>query len=259
MVLAAAETGTRKGRRMRAIDDNEVQSSRVLLVLGALAKTPRASVKQLAESTKIPPSTLYRLLAPLVASGFARKTSSRHYCAGPVAVQLAEQYHDGEPGNEAVIDALTRLAEESGELAAFMVVRGAEAICAEEVESRHTLRAAYSVGVAVPLLRGATATALLSRMPLEQREEIFEHYGIGGAQRTRIEVACAQAREAGYALSSGELDSGIWGISAPVLDGQENLAGTITMMVPIERSNNREEELIKLVRDAADSLSEGMR
>lgn len=244
---------------MGANNDTDVQSSRVLLVLGALAKTPRASVKQLAESTKIPPSTLYRLLAPLVASGFARKTSSRHYCAGPVAVQLAERYHDGEPGNGEILDVLSMLADASGELAAFMVVRGTEAVCVEEVESSHTLRAAYSVGVAVPLLRGATAIALLSRMPVLQREEIFEHYGVGSAQRTQIEVACAEAKAAGYALSVGELDPGIWGISAPVLDGQQHLAGTITLMVPIERSNNREEELIKLVRCAAETLSEGMR
>lgn len=237
----------------------DVQSSRVLQVLGALAKTPHASVKQLAESTRIPPSTLYRLLAPLVASGFARKTSNRHYCAGPVAVQLAERYHDAEPSNGLVIDVLQRLAAESGELAAFMVIRGAEAVCMEEVESSHTLRAAYSVGVAVPLLRGATAIALLSRLSSGSRAEIFAHHGIDDAQRRDIEARCAEALVAGHATSTGELDPGIWGVSAAVLDDQGNVAGAISLMAPIERSNNREDELIHLVRKGADALNRGMR
>lgn len=244
---------------MGANNGADVQGSRMLDVLGALAKTPHASVKQLAESTKIPQSTLYRLLAPMVASGFARKTSNRHYCAGPVAVQLAERYHDAEPGNGMVIDQLTRLAEASGELAAYMVVRGTEAVCVEEVESSHTLRAAYSVGIAVPLLRGATAIALLSRTPVREREEIFAHYKIAAEQRAKIEAACAQARTTGYAVSAGELDPGIWGASVPVLDGRGKLAGAITLMVPLERSSNREKTLIQLVRDAADTLNEGMR
>ncbi len=62
----------------------EAQASRVLQVLDALSKTPKASVKQLVESTMIPPSTMYRLLAPLVASGFAGKSSNRKYCAVPL-------------------------------------------------------------------------------------------------------------------------------------------------------------------------------
>ncbi|WP_181578411.1 IclR family transcriptional regulator [Arthrobacter sp. AQ5-05] len=236
----------------------EAQASRVLQVLDALAKTPQASVKQLAEATMIPPSTMYRLLAPLVASGFARKTSHRKYCAGPIAVQLAERYHDAEPATGLVTPYLRRLAETSGELAAFMVVRGTEAVCVDEVESSHTLRASYSVGAAVPLLRGATATALLSRMPAASRGSILEHYKVPSAQRKHIEASCAQAQADGYAVSTGELDPGIWGVSVPVLDGQDQLAGALTLMAPSERSSHREEELIELVRGTADALSEGM-
>lgn len=44
----------------------------------------------------------------------------------------------------------------------------------------------------------------------------------------------------------------------PVLDGQDQLAGALTLMAPSERSSHREEELIELVRGTADALSEGM-
>ncbi|GAA1883634.1 hypothetical protein GCM10009715_32490 [Paeniglutamicibacter psychrophenolicus] len=173
-------------------------------------------------------------------------------------MELAERYRDAHPGTGILASHLRLLAEATGELAAFMVVRGTEAVCVEAVESRHTLRASYSVGAAVPLLRGATATALLSRMPPAARGSILEHYNVPAAQRADIESACAQAQADGYAVSTGELDPGIWGVSVPVPDGRGQLAGTLTLMAPSERSGHREEELIELVRGTADALSEGM-
>lgn len=235
------------------------QATRLLRLLGCLAKVPQATAKELAESTRIPVSTVYRLLNPLVAAGFAQKTSSRHFGAGPIAVQLSERYRDTTLTTGSVTPYLRQLAQDSGELAAFMVAHGTEAVCVEAVESRHTLRCSYTVGASQPLLHGATATALLSRMPAETRHAVFEHYAVPARQRTNLEQACSAARSAGYAVSAGELDEGIWGVSSPVLDGSGLLAGVVTLMAPIERTAHRSTELIGLVRRTADALSGGTR
>ncbi len=173
-------------------------------------------------------------------------------------MHLAEHYHDVDPAIGLLTTYLRRLAETSGELAVFMVVRGTEAVCVEEVESSHTLRASYSVDAPGLLPPGATATALLSRMPAASRGSIFDHHIIPAAQRADIVSSCAQARADGYAVSTGELDPGIRGVSVPALDAQGQLAGTLTLVAPIERSSHREEELIGIVRDTADALSEGI-
>lgn len=237
----------------------EAQSSRTLEILVALAKVPQATAKELSESTQIPVSSIYRLLTPLVASGFVQKTSARHYSAGPIAVQLSERYRDTTLTTGSVTPQLRQLAQDSGELAAFMVVHGTEAVCVEAVESKHTLRCSYTVGASQPLLRGATATALLSRMPVSSRHAVFEHYRVPSAQRAGIERACAKALADGYAVSTGELDSGIWGASAPVVDDAGVLGGVVTLMAPVERSAHRGPQLIKLIRRTAGALSGGIR
>lgn len=239
--------------------DADTQASRALRILGALAKVPQASVKELSESTRIPVSTVYRMLGSLVSSGFAQKTSTRHYGAGPIAVQLSERYRDTTLTTGSVTPYLRQLAEDSGEFVAFMVAHGTEAVCVEAVESRHMLRCCYTVGASQPLLRGATATALLSRMPRDSRHRVFDHYRISDDQRSDIEQACAQALADRYAVSSGELDTGIWGVSAPVLDDAGALGGVVTLMAPAERSAYRTAQLIRLVRRTADSLSGGIR
>lgn len=244
---------------MDASSRAETQTTRLLQILGSLAKVPQATVKELAESTRIPVSTVYRLLTPLVAAGFAQKTSARHFGAGPIAVQLSERYRDTTLTTGSVTPYLRQLAQDSGELAAFMVIHGTEAVCVEAVESRHTLRCSYTVGASQPLLHGATATALLSRMPSASRRAVFDHYAVPAGQRASLELACSKAMADGYAVSAGELDAGIWGVSAPVVDGTGTLGGVVTLMAPVERSAHRSTELIGLVRRTAGALSGGTR
>ncbi|WP_342592813.1 IclR family transcriptional regulator [Paeniglutamicibacter kerguelensis] len=241
-------------------DENEADTpaTRALRILGALAKVPQASAKELADSTQIPVSTVYRMLTSLVSSGFAQKTSTKHYGAGPIAVQLSERYRDTTLTTGSVTPYLRQLAQDSGEFVAFMVAHGTEAVCVEAVDSRHMLRCCYTVGASQPLLRGATATALLSRMPRDSRHRVFDHYRVSDETRTAIEQACTQAVADGYAVSYGELDAGIWGVSAPVVDGAGGLSGVVTLMAPAERSAYRSSQLIRLVRRTADFLSGGI-
>ena len=79
---------------MYARKESDSQTARVLSILRALAKVPQATVKQLSTTTRIPVSSVYRLSEDLLVSGFVHKTTSRHYGAGPVAVQLAERCGD---------------------------------------------------------------------------------------------------------------------------------------------------------------------
>ena len=135
---------------------------RVLRVLDVLATRRDCTVDDVAASTGIPTSTVYRLLAAIGAHGFAERLAPGLYAAGPAAVQLAEQYRRHALERTAVGTALARLSAETGELAAFMVPLGMETLCVHVAESRHMLRCSFAVGETQPMLRGATAIALLS-------------------------------------------------------------------------------------------------
>ncbi|WP_313813858.1 IclR family transcriptional regulator [Glutamicibacter sp.] len=236
---------------------SESQNSRVLRILAALAKVPQASVKELSDVTQIPLSTVYRILDDSISSGLVRKTSSAHYGAGPVSVQLAERYRDTSGLHGTVTPYLRELSRQTGELTAFMVVHGAEAVCVESVESERALRCSYTVGKSQPLIYGATARALLSRISPADRRDIFEHHAIPRDEQLELEQKCSIARADGFAVSTAELDEGIWGVSAAVTNSKGMLKGAVTLMAPAQRIDQRGKELIELTCRTAIALSGG--
>lgn len=241
----------------RKVSDS--QNARVLRVLTALAKVPQASVRELSDATQIPLSSVYRILDDSMASGFIRKTSASHYGAGPVSVQLSERYRDTTAMHGTVTPYLRELSQQTGELTAFMVVHGVEAVCVESVESEQALRCSYTVGASQPLTYGATARTLLGQFTTEDRKDIFEYYSIGRDEQLELDRQCAIANAEGYAVSAGELDEGVWGVSAPVTNSQGELQGAVTLMAPVARAESRDAELIKLTRQTAMALSGGIK
>lgn len=239
--------------------ESESQHARVLRILGALAKAPEATARELSETTQIPRSTVYRILEDSMSSGFIRKTSTSHYGAGPIAVQLAERYRDTTEMHGTLTPYLRELSQATGELTAFMVVHGAEAVCVESVESERALRCSYTVGASQPLTVGATATALLSQVSQPAREEILEYHHVDAKRRKEIERLCAQSRVDGYSVSVGTLDEGVWGVSAAVKNGRGELQGAVTLMAPVQRISHRESRLIQLTCRTAKILSGGIK
>ena len=64
-----------------------------------------------------------------------------------------------------------------------------------------------------------------------------------------------QIRAQGYAVSLCEIDDGIWGVSAPLIDSRERLQGAISLMAPAFRAQQRSERLIRWTQDVALRLS----
>ncbi len=62
-------------------------------------------------------------------------------------------------------------------------------------------------------------------------------------------------REQGYAVSQGEIDEGVWGISVPLLDSRQRLHGALSLMAPALRAQSRSERLRQWTLDAAARLS----
>ncbi len=253
--------------RLRPLDEGvmnvrkeaESQTARVLWILSALAKVPQASVRELSTETGIPVSSVYRLLDHLVFSGFVHKTSSGHYGAGAAAVQLAERYWDSSLDSGTVTPYLRQLAQDTGELAAFIVAHGAESVCVESIDSSQLLRCSYTVGTTQPLTLGASATMLLAYMSAEQRAAVLDFHEVDDATRQYVNSACATARASGYAVSLSQVEEGVWTVSAPVTDIDGDVQGVVSLMAPAHRSLERQAELIQQTCKTALSLSGGIK
>ncbi|WP_436736869.1 IclR family transcriptional regulator [Streptomyces sp. BBFR102] len=226
--------------------------ARLAAVLAVFAELPSPSVEDIRRATGVPASAVYRHLATLIDAGLVTTTGTRgRYCAGPRSVQMAGNYRRHVLSQGAVARRLAQLAEDTGELAAFLIPSGDRVLCVEAAEGAEVVRCCFSSGASRPLIRGASAQALLAHLPTARVRELATRYGLDPIEWEKLDRELALVRERGHATSVGMLDQGVWGVSVPVLDAKGALLATISTMAPEFRVRSRHDHLVTLTRAAA--------
>jgi len=181
-----------------------------------------ASVFDLADRCGLNRSTAWRILATLEDEGLVeRDPATGRYEIGYALVALGAA-----AGHEPLIrrahPALRALAEACLETASLAVPRGMQLVYVDQVQAPHVMAADW-LGRATPLHATSTGKALLAWLSeddigaaLPGRLERFTDTTI--TTRAVLRGELAQVRERGYAVSRGELEPALWGVSAPVLD-----------------------------------------
>ena len=174
---------------------------RGLQVLETLADAGQhLTVSELASRLGLHRTVVYRLVGTLERHRLAHRHPDGRYGVGLATVALARNVAVPRLG-EVTLPVLSGLADRAGATAFLAVAEGDEATAVAVVEPRDTLiHVAYRVGSRHRLDQGASGLAILAaRLPHpEERSEV------------------AEARRRGYAITSGELQSGAAGIAAPV-------------------------------------------
>jgi len=226
-------------------------AERTLYVLITLAQYGKPiSVNQLAELTSLAISTLYRQLALLKNWGFVQEVNAS-YMLGPACLQLALGFEQSSWLQQEALPEMQDLSSKSNETVGLMVVTHGQMVCIEMVESSHALRCSFVKGKGLPLLQGASAQSLLAFLPPKTSLEIIEQSNLTLDEQNHLKHKISQIRQQGYALSSNEIDSGIWGVSVPLRLNDNILIGTITLMAPNLRILGREDSLLNLTKQCA--------
>jgi DNA-binding IclR family transcriptional regulator len=253
---------TRKPTQEHTQEPPTTGAERVLLVLAALVGQGRAvSVKDLLGVTGLAQSTLYRQIALLKRWGFVAEHAG-HYAPGPISLQLALGFDVNSLLLEASRAHMQRLAQVSQESVGLVVAVRHQVMCLEMVESRHSLRCSFEKGRAVPLKAGASAKSLLAFMQDSARTEALEQFFQDDDDaRAAIEAELARVRTQGFAVSDGEVDPGVWGVSAPIFHRAGRAlhsSASLTLMAPSTRIADRAGRLIDATLRAARAISEHM-
>lgn len=232
-------------------------AERVLYVLATLARLERgATIAELTRHTGLAQSTLYRQLSLLKRWGFVIDRQNE-FAPGPMCVPLAWGFDQSSFLIRESHDKLVEMSRASGESMGLLMAVKDQVVCLDMVESTHSLRCSFVKGRSLPLHKGASAKALLAFMSPAQRAAALEHLDgdnqFDGDARAALEHQLAAIQGQGYATSSGEVDAGIWGVSAPVFQQPgKNAAAVITLMAPGSRTDGREQFFIDMtVRGAA--------
>ncbi|MFB3819422.1 MAG: IclR family transcriptional regulator [Candidatus Methylomirabilales bacterium] len=237
---------------------------RAFALLEAMSQAPgEIGIAQLAKRAGLHVSTTHRLLATLVALGYARQSpETGRYAVGARALQLAEAYGEQTDLRGAARPVLERLSRETGETANLVVLEGHEALYVDKAESAQNLRIFSRIGRRTPLYCTAVGKVLLAwRPPDEVRRllaatpiERLTRRTITDAQRLTRELL--RVRQQGYALDLEECEEGARCIATPVRVASGEVVAAISLSGPsIRMHSGRLRELIPMMLAAAAEVS----
>ncbi|MGR5178462.1 IclR family transcriptional regulator [Vibrio mediterranei] len=223
-----------------------------LLMQVAVSDKP-ISAKALSQQLGVPLSSLYRHIKLLKEWNLIEESPyDKTLIVGPAALLLMHSYQSSTHNMEAIQTILFRLQKQTGEMAAYMVPVGYRALCVSLQESAQALRCSYVRGQSQPLLRGASSKVMLAYLPEARRDKILRHFGEEHSAPGWSEEL-DQIRRQGFAISTSEFDTGVTGISAPVMKGSK-LVGAVSIMAPAHRVEANKDRFILHVLQAARAL-----
>jgi DNA-binding IclR family transcriptional regulator len=197
----------------------------------------------------------------------AQDPQSKKYRLGYGAIDLGRRAASSLPIRQAADPVMRRLAEETGETVVLTVVNDARdrAVCIERIESRHDLRLHLEVGEQSPLHAGASSKVLLAYFRPDDVESLARRNGLPQLARNTIiglkdlQAELDRIRDAGFAFSSEETDSGAWGVAAPILDPEQRALAALGIASPTSRHTaDTERRFVSLVVGGSQEIARAL-
>ena len=252
--MSALEIAGDQAQRGRV---QSVQRAIALLDAIAIASPRGRTVAELALACGINRATAWRLLATLEDVGIVeRDPGTSRYQVGYTVARLAAA-----SGVDGVVrrahHVLERVCAQTGEAAILALARRSGLVYVDEVAPPSVLTVNW-LARPVPLHATSTGKAWLAWLPEPEARGVLGPVLDGFTDATvtdfgRLFAELAEIREQGYAVSAGELEPALFGVSAPVLrPGEERPLAVFSIWGPADRvPRSRLEALGSVAIDAA--------
>lgn len=217
-----------------------------LLVLGKITEIldafsfdrPSMTLGEIQQTTGLPTSTVQRLVTNLVQQGFLDRGGDRIRIGVRMAYWAATATKDLDVLS-VVNPVLKDMRDLTTETACFFRPEQNYRVCVAIAETRHALRRDMYVGKVIPLSAGSASRVLLAwdddltERVLSRELESMTEQTVTEAETMR--TLLAQTRADGYAITTGERETGASGLSAPVFDSAADIVGAVTISGPTLR------------------------
>lgn len=209
------------------------------------------SQNDLAERLALPRTTVYRILATLVARGLIRRDPGRRmYCLGFRCVEMARQVYSMPDLVSAASAELRALRDLTGETSYIGALEGLDVVSLERYDSPHSQRSNASLGHRKPVYATSQGKAILSALNPEQRDAIVRDLNLKPltpltiTDRRRFQAELRISQNRGYAIDDEENVLGTRCVGAPVIDAQGVVRGAISVAGPAYRLTMARIELL---------------
>lgn len=226
-------------------------------------------LSELSRLSGIPKATVYRILSTLADRGYLYKVDvlgkDSQYRLGFKFLELGSIVSNNFDLKSIAKPYMERIKESINESSQIIVKKGNEAIYIEKLECDRPVKAYTAVGRVAPLYAGACPRAILSFLPDEEINSILNSVELKKytkntiTDKEEIWKLIRKARELGYTISYGELAEETFAIGAPIRDHNANVIGSISIVGPESRLNEKTKEIyISEVVKAADGISQAL-
>lgn len=230
---------------------------RLLDVLTFFAERTSCSctVKELSEAFAIPLSTAYRYIAVLKDAELIRETHVG-YRLGARCAMLEAAYQTQLQSDTRFRPFMHQLARSTQETVIFVVPALDYTVCIDIVDSRLALRFTALRGKRFNYLYAAPAKCMLPYIdPGLLAQLMREDASLSSEQKAELLSEIDTIRLKGYATSTGDVEGGLWSVSAPIFTSTGVLEGSISLIVPEFRVARHREFLLEQMLSAADAIS----
>jgi DNA-binding IclR family transcriptional regulator len=222
------------------------------------------SVTTIAQSVKMPKSTVHRILRVLEQHGFvAQDPATRKFRLGLTCIELGGRAQAGLELRRIALPVMEQMSRASGETVLLQIVsaEGDRVVCVERVQQHRGLRIILDVGSTAPLHAGCSSKVLLAYLDdaaidtvLRAELPALTPHTITSPRRLRREIA--DIRRNGFAVSFEETDEGVAGVSVPVRDARDRVVAGLTISGPITRINRTTvDHFVEIARESARQIA----
>ena len=236
---------------------------RMMSLLDALAASPEpASLKQLAQSTQLHPSTAHRILAAMTQARFVERQEPGAYRLGIRLLELGNLVKSRINLREVALPFMQTLHESIGEAVNLGVRRDDEIVYIERTSSgRSLVRVVYLVGERAPLHLTSVGKLFLAEATAQQIKDYAKRTGLPGmtpnplTSLTTLEKELDRIRRHQIAFDNEEAEIGLRCVAAPIHDDEGNLVACLSVSAPTER---HKPDWVDQVKRTADEISHAL-
>jgi len=221
------------------------------------------NVAALSAGTGFPRSTVYRIVAALVAEGLiSENPDEATFSLGPRLINLASRSWERSSLRVASVDALRELRDLTRETVHLAVPSLPGMVYIDKLESPQTVRMASRVGTRVTLYSSSVGKAYLAALAPAARDRLIEQLELARftehtiTSRAKLRKEIEATAERGYAIDNEENEMQIFCYGAAILGADATPVGCVSISMPLFRRNDAATEAnIRHLLNACNAIS----
>jgi DNA-binding IclR family transcriptional regulator len=226
---------------------------RMMKLLDVLAEHPEPlGLKQIAQYTKLHPSTAHRILSALTADRVVDRIEPGSYRLGMRLLELGNLVKSRISARELALPIMRELHAQTGETVNLSVRQDDEIVYVERSSSgRSAMRIVHMIGTRAPLHVTAAGKLFLLEDGFAKLRDYAKRTGLAPHTRNSITHIAALERELdriqqqGWATDNEEVEIGVRCVAAGVRDDAGHLVAALSLSTPADRMKPQWGPLIK--------------